>query len=212
MLQANLPKSMWAETVNTATYLRNRCATKSLNGMTPFEAWSKKKPYVGFLKTIGSKIIMLNKGQSRGKFQPKGDEYILVGYSEESKAYRLWKPGTKKVVKARDVKFFEDIDCVRNLSNGTCDMPSLTIDTPFDDDSLSEEDENATDKSDTENNDPEEAINRETSQTRNHGRGRPTLLKTGKPGRPRKVYQSKGSSYPEPRCASEISERVDKES
>jgi len=214
MLQANFPKSMWAEAVNAATYLRNRCATKSLNGMTPFEAWSRKKPYVGFLRTIGSKVIMLNKGQSRGKFQPKGDEYILVGYSEESKAYRLWKPGTKKAIKARDVKFFEDIDCVHDLSNGTCDMLCLTIDTPCDecDDSLSEEDENATDKSDTESNDPEETINRETSQTRNRGRSRPTLLKTGKPGRPRKIYQSKGSSYPDPRCASEISERVDKES
>jgi len=33
MLQANLPQSMWAEAVNTATYLRNRCATKSLNGI-----------------------------------------------------------------------------------------------------------------------------------------------------------------------------------
>jgi len=154
---------------------------------------------------------MLNKGQSRGKFQPKGDQYILVGYSEESKAYRLWKPSTKKVIKARDVKFFEDIDRVRNLSNGTCDMPCLIIDTPCDDDSLSEEDENATNKSDTESNNPEEAINRETNQTRNRERGRPTLLKTGKPGRPRKIYQSKGSSYPDPRCVSEIPEKVDKE-
>jgi len=52
---------------------------------------------------------MLNKGQSRGK--PRGDESILVGYSEESKAYRFWKPST--TVKARNVKFFEEIDCPR---------------------------------------------------------------------------------------------------
>jgi len=109
MLQANLPESLWAEAVNTATYLRNRCATKCLNGITPMEAWSKKKPYVGFLRIIGSKTIALNKTYQRGKFQPKGDEYILVGYSNESKAYRLWKPGTKTVIKARDVKFMEDV-------------------------------------------------------------------------------------------------------
>ena len=41
MLQGNLPQSLWAEAVNAATYIRNRCATKSLNGETPFEAWSK---------------------------------------------------------------------------------------------------------------------------------------------------------------------------
>jgi hypothetical protein len=29
LLQANLPDTLWAEAVNTATYLRNRCATVS---------------------------------------------------------------------------------------------------------------------------------------------------------------------------------------
>ena len=94
MLQGNLPQSLWAEAINAATYLRNRCATKTLDGKTPLEAWSKRKPYVGFFRVIGSKAIVLDKAQKRGKFQPKGDEYILVGYSDESKAYRLWKPGT----------------------------------------------------------------------------------------------------------------------
>lgn len=37
MLQANLPDSLWAESINTAAYLRNRCATKNLDGITPFE-------------------------------------------------------------------------------------------------------------------------------------------------------------------------------
>lgn len=107
LLQGNLPQSLWGEAVNAAVYLRNRCATKSLERKTPYEAWTKRKPYVNYLKIIGAKAIVLDKTRRRGKFQPKGDEYILVGYSEESKAYRLWKRGTKTVVKARDVKFFE---------------------------------------------------------------------------------------------------------
>lgn len=37
----------------------------------------------------------------------KGDEYVLIGYSDEAKAYRLWKPRTKTVIKSRDVKFYE---------------------------------------------------------------------------------------------------------
>jgi len=44
MLQANLPKSIWMEALNMAMYLRNRSATKSLDGMTSIEVWSKKKP------------------------------------------------------------------------------------------------------------------------------------------------------------------------
>jgi len=87
MLQANLPKSMWVEALNTAVYPRS--TTKNLDGMTLIEAWSKKKPYDGHLRTIGSKAIVLNKDEKRGKFQPKGDEYILIGYSAESKASSL---------------------------------------------------------------------------------------------------------------------------
>jgi len=64
MLQGNLPQSLWA--INVATYIRNRCATKTLNGKTPFEAWSKRKLYVGFFRIIGSKAIVLNKAQGRG--------------------------------------------------------------------------------------------------------------------------------------------------
>jgi len=88
MLQANLPDSLWAEAMNTATFLRNRCATKCLDGVTPFEVRMQRKPYVGYFRTIGSKTIALNKRQRGKKFKPKGDEYLLVGYSEESKAYR----------------------------------------------------------------------------------------------------------------------------
>lgn len=38
MLQAKLPKSLWAEAVNAATFLRNRCPTQSLENKTPYEA------------------------------------------------------------------------------------------------------------------------------------------------------------------------------
>lgn len=41
MLQVNLPDSLWAEAVNTGTYLRNRCATKCLDRITPFEVWTQ---------------------------------------------------------------------------------------------------------------------------------------------------------------------------
>jgi len=64
---------------------------------------------VGFFRIFGSKIIALNKGPKSGKFLQKEEKYILVGYSEESKAYRLWKPGSRTVIKSRDVKFYEEI-------------------------------------------------------------------------------------------------------
>lgn len=109
LTQAKLPKSLWAEAINTAAFIRNRCPSKRLADTTPMEMWNKRKPYVGFMRIFGSKVIALNKGPRRSKFEPKGESYLLVGYSEESKAYRLWKPGTRQVIKRRDVRFNEKL-------------------------------------------------------------------------------------------------------
>ena len=53
LLDANLPKVYWAEAVNTAVYLKNRCPTKAVQGRTPYEAWYGKKPNVEHLKVFG---------------------------------------------------------------------------------------------------------------------------------------------------------------
>jgi len=71
--------------------------------------YGKKKPFVEFMKIISSKVIAFEKGRKQGKFEPKDKEYILVGYSNESKAYRQWQQGTKRVIKSRDVHFIENI-------------------------------------------------------------------------------------------------------
>ena len=37
-----------------------------------------------------------------------GENYIFIGYSEESKAYRLYNPSTKMFFISRDVQFIEE--------------------------------------------------------------------------------------------------------
>lgn len=51
----------------------------------------------------------LNKESWRNKFELKGNEYIFVCYSEESKAYRLEKSGTIKIIKLRDIRSNEKL-------------------------------------------------------------------------------------------------------
>ena len=43
LMQSGLPPGFWAEAISTANYIRNRCPTKSLNGKTPYEAWTARK-------------------------------------------------------------------------------------------------------------------------------------------------------------------------
>src|SRR3954462_3463128 len=88
---ANLPYTFWAESINTATYIRNRCISKALDThkTTPEEVWTGKKPHIEHLRVFGCDAYALIKDHQH-KLHPKGEKCILVGYEENSKAYRLW--------------------------------------------------------------------------------------------------------------------------
>lgn len=204
--QSGLPQSLWAEAVNTATFIRNRCPTKCLNDKTPIEAWTNKKPYVGFFRIFGSKVIALNKGPKRRKFLQKVEEYALVGYSDEAIAYRLWKPGTKTVIKSRDVKFHEKIHLIGNdwikfpndLNNDVSEKETLSIDmmpTNSKESEVNEEMANEYNQQleDNDSEDKDDEITEENEENRvnesRRGHGRPKLLKTDQRGRPKKIYQ-----------------------
>ena len=48
-----LPHSFWLEAVMCATYVLNRCPTKALQSITPFEAWHGRKPSISHLRVFG---------------------------------------------------------------------------------------------------------------------------------------------------------------
>lgn len=230
--QSGLPQSLWAEAVNTATFIRNRCPTKCLDNKTPFEAWTNEKPYVGFLRIFESKVIALIKGQNRGKFHRKGNEYVLVGYSDEAKAYRLWKPRTKTVIKSRDVKFHEKLHSNYNVwdgliknsndtNNEICEKKTQKFESiPLLTDAQDSEDEKTANKyqqqqeddipevEDKEDLECDEKNNKENKLQRR--RGRPKLVRTGTPGRPKKIYQRHNDTYYEPAYVTEAMSRNDR--
>ncbi|KAK8913818.1 hypothetical protein KSP39_PZI024059 [Platanthera zijinensis] len=102
-----MPDSYWAEAVATAVYLQNRSVTKSLTGMTPYEAWSGIKPGVSHLKVFGCVAYSHVPAKMRGKLDEKSEKCIFVGYSEQSKAYKLYNPVKKNTIISRDVVFDE---------------------------------------------------------------------------------------------------------
>jgi len=108
---AKLPYRYWGEAVNTATYIRNRCVHKHhINEhITPIEAWSGQKPDISHFRIFGCEAYALIQ-TNRGKFEPKGERCIFIGYEADSKAYRLWSQERHKIVISRDVKFNEDND------------------------------------------------------------------------------------------------------
>jgi len=88
---AKLPERFWAEAVVTACYIRNRVIHSSINDI-PERLWTGNKPSVKHLKVYGCLAYAYDYKQSKHKLESRGRECILVGYSSQTKGYRLWDP------------------------------------------------------------------------------------------------------------------------
>jgi hypothetical protein len=84
-----LDLDFWAEAVNTAVYIKNRCPTKALESKTPQEAWTSRKPDVFHLRVFGCKAFAHNLDEKRSKLESKSMPCVFLGYYEGTKAYCL---------------------------------------------------------------------------------------------------------------------------
>ena len=75
---------------------------------TPEEAWSGLKPLVDHFRVFGCVSHVHVPDNKRVKLDAKSFKCVLLGVSEESKAYRLFDPISKKIIISRDVVFEED--------------------------------------------------------------------------------------------------------
>ena len=106
--EKQIPREFWSEAVNWATHILNRCPTTALKEVTPEEAWSGNKPSVHYFRVFGCVAYVHVSDNRRSKLDAKSEKCILLGVSEESKAYRLYNPVSRKVITSRDVIFAED--------------------------------------------------------------------------------------------------------
>ncbi|MCO5556563.1 hypothetical protein L7F22_010113 [Adiantum nelumboides] len=108
MLKAkSLPHKLWMEAVACAAHVLNRCPTRALKTITPYESWYDRKPSVSYLRVFGCLAYAHIPQQLRGKLDDKAIKCIFVGYSSGSKGYRLYNPATNKIFESRDVIFAE---------------------------------------------------------------------------------------------------------
>nr|GEW43345.1 hypothetical protein [Tanacetum cinerariifolium] len=76
-----LPIPFWAEAVNTACYVQNRVLVTKPHNKTPYELLLGRMPSIGFMRSFGCPMAILNTLDPLGKFDGKADEGFLVGYS-----------------------------------------------------------------------------------------------------------------------------------
>nr|GFC37113.1 retrovirus-related Pol polyprotein from transposon TNT 1-94 [Tanacetum cinerariifolium] len=89
-----LPIPFWAEAVNTTCYVQNRVLVTKPHNKTPYKHLHGRTPIIGFMRPFGCPVTILNTLDSLGKFEGKVDEGFLVGYSVNSKAFRVFNSRT----------------------------------------------------------------------------------------------------------------------
>jgi hypothetical protein len=97
------------EACSTVVYLQNRSPYRALGRKTLEDAFTGSRLDVEHLRIFVCLIFSRVPSKKRTKIDPTTEKGIIVGYSEVSKAYRIYIPIVRRVVVGRDVKFEEDI-------------------------------------------------------------------------------------------------------
>ncbi|GJT46017.1 putative ribonuclease H-like domain-containing protein [Tanacetum coccineum] len=103
-----LPNTFWAEAVSTACYVLNRVLVTNPQNKTPYELITGKIPIISYIRPFGCHVTILNTIDHLGKFNGKSNEGFLVGYSLQSKAFRVYNLETKRVQANLHITFLEN--------------------------------------------------------------------------------------------------------
>lgn len=104
----NIPSKFWAEAAHTTTYILNRSYTRTQPDKTPYEAWFGIKPSLACVRVFRCNAFIHVPVALRKKLSSKTHKAMFLGYSDESKAYRLWDHVLQRIVVSRDVIFHEN--------------------------------------------------------------------------------------------------------
>ncbi|GJR80041.1 retrovirus-related pol polyprotein from transposon TNT 1-94 [Tanacetum coccineum] len=104
-----------SEAVSTACDILNRVRVTKPQNKTPYELLFGHKLIISYIRPFGCHVTILDTLSVLGKFDGKCDEGFLVGYSLNSKAFRVYNLVTKKVEVNLHVKFLEEKPNVKGV-------------------------------------------------------------------------------------------------
>ena len=128
MIQLELPKGLWAETLLTACLLVNLSPSLALDFKTPHEKWCGKPTDYSKLKVFGCTDYA---HANQGKLAPRALKGLFIGYPEGVKGYKIWCTDLSphKCIVSRDVVFNEQLVLSKEKSVENAEPQSKTDDT-----------------------------------------------------------------------------------
>ncbi|GKB08298.1 retrovirus-related pol polyprotein from transposon TNT 1-94 [Tanacetum coccineum] len=104
---SKLPVLFWAEAIATACYTQNRSIIIPTHEKTAYHIINDRKPSIKHLHIFGCTCYLTRDGENLDKMKENGDPCILVGYSTQSKGYRVYNKRTRLIVESIHLKFDE---------------------------------------------------------------------------------------------------------
>nr|GFC01205.1 retrovirus-related Pol polyprotein from transposon TNT 1-94 [Tanacetum cinerariifolium] len=104
---AKVPLFFWAEVIATACFTQNRSLVIPRHEKTPYHIINDQKPSVKFFHIFGSVCYIVRDEENHDKMKEKGDKCIFVGYSNQSRAYRVFNKRTRVIIESIHVNFDE---------------------------------------------------------------------------------------------------------
>nr|GFB72401.1 hypothetical protein [Tanacetum cinerariifolium] len=101
------PLFFWAEAIATACFTQNRSLVIPRHEKTPYHIINDRKPSVKFFYIFGSVCYIVRDGENLDKMNEKGNECIFVGYSTQSRVYRVFNKRTRVIMESIHVNFDE---------------------------------------------------------------------------------------------------------
>nr|GEX89847.1 hypothetical protein [Tanacetum cinerariifolium] len=96
-----------AEAIATACYTQNRSIIILTHDKIAYHIINDMKPLIKHLYIFGCICYLTRDGENLDKMKEKGDPCILVGYSTQSKGYRVYNKRTRLIVESIHIRFGE---------------------------------------------------------------------------------------------------------
>ncbi|KAA0065523.1 gag-pol polyprotein [Cucumis melo var. makuwa] len=98
-----LPLHFFAEAVNTACHIHNRITIQFGTTVTLYELWKGRKPNVKYFYVFWSTCYILANREYNRKWDAKSEHGLFLGYSQNSRAYRVFNNRTGMVMETINV-------------------------------------------------------------------------------------------------------------
>ncbi|GJY93307.1 ribonuclease H-like domain-containing protein [Tanacetum coccineum] len=127
LADSKLPTTFSNEAVNTACFVQNKVLVIMPHNKTPYELFQGRKPALSFMRPFGCPVTILNTIDHLGQFDGKVDEGFFIGYSTNSKEFKIFNSRTRIVEENLHVQLSENTsNLVGNGPNWLFDIDALT--------------------------------------------------------------------------------------